>query len=104
MNASVIESKCFDLVFAERKMMGSCKIQCKKSTPPLSQNIMVTLYYMSDHVYLCSFNIPYISSFFFLCREFQPGGCFVALLSISYHNRNSYKFCSLLLTLSQTKL
>ena len=34
MNASVIESKCFDLVFAERKMMGSCKIQCKKKHPP----------------------------------------------------------------------
>jgi hypothetical protein len=28
MNASVHESKCFDLFFAERKMMGSCQIQC----------------------------------------------------------------------------
>jgi hypothetical protein len=29
LNASVHESKCFDLVFAERKMMESCQIQCK---------------------------------------------------------------------------
>ena len=28
MNASVHESKCFDLFFAERKMIGSCQIQC----------------------------------------------------------------------------
>jgi hypothetical protein len=60
------------------------------SATPLSQYIKwLSPYYMSDHVYLCSFNIPYISSFF-LCREFRPGGCFVALLNISYHNRKSY--------------
>ena len=88
MNTNVHESKCFDLIFAKRKMMGSFKIQCNPSLPIY----WFPHYYMSDHKYLCSFNIPYISSFFFLCREFQPGGCFVALLSMSYHNRNSYNF------------
>jgi len=35
MNASVHERKCYDLVFAERKMMGSCHIQCNQKSPPL---------------------------------------------------------------------
>ena len=34
---------------------------------------MVVPYYMSDHVYLCSFNIPYISSFFCVASSDRVG-------------------------------
>ena len=44
------------------------------STNPLSQYIKwLSSCYMSDHVYLCSFNIPYISSFFCVASSDQVG-------------------------------
>ena len=44
------------------------------STTPLPQYIKwLSSYYMSDHVYLCSFNISYISSFCCVASSDQMG-------------------------------
>ena len=54
MNASVYESKCFELVVAERKNDGILSDSVQKKIPPPPPKIeCLSPFYMSDHVYLC---------------------------------------------------
>jgi hypothetical protein len=58
MNTSVHESKCFDLIFAKRKMMGSCKILSQYIGFPIitwvTINIFVHLIFRTSvHFFSC---------------------------------------------------
>ena len=88
-----LKEKCWDPV----------RFSAKKPPPPKIKWMSLIMHEWSC---LSMFHLIFRTSVhFFSCVAISDrGGGYVALLSISDHNRNSYKFCSLLLTLSQTKL